>query len=89
MQKRIINTDFIEYGGVEQGPNAEIRSGESKFPDYWISSILNIFYLRGHLQVAPEGVKLGPRRSQEVRRSLGPQNGGLRALEEAWDELST
>ena len=38
------NTDFIDYGGVEQGPNAEIRSGESKFPDYWISSILNIFY---------------------------------------------
>jgi hypothetical protein len=37
-----INTDFIDYGGVEQGPNAEIRSGESKFPDYWISSILNL-----------------------------------------------
>ena len=39
-----INTDFIDYGGVEQGPNAEIRNGESKFPDYWISSILNISY---------------------------------------------
>ena len=41
---RRINADFIDYGGVEQGPNAEIRSGESKFPDYWISSILNILY---------------------------------------------
>ena len=36
------------------------------------------------LQVAPVGVKLRPRRSQEVRGSLELQNGGLRALEEAW-----
>ena len=36
------------------------------------------------LQVAPEGVELRPRRSQEVRGSLELQNGGLRALEEAW-----
>ena len=36
------------------------------------------------IQVAPEGVGLRPRRSQEVRGSLDPQNGGLRALEEAW-----
>ena len=36
------------------------------------------------VQVAPEGVELRPRRSQEVRGSLELQNGGLRALEEAW-----
>jgi len=36
------------------------------------------------LQVAPGGVKLSPRRSQEVRGSLQLQNCGLRALEEVW-----
>ena len=36
------------------------------------------------LQVAPGGVELRPRRSQEVRGSPELQNGGLRALEEAW-----
>ena len=34
--------------------------------------------------MAPQGVKLRLRRSQEVRRSLELQNGGLRALKEAW-----
>ena len=36
------------------------------------------------LQEAPGSVELRPRRSQQVRGSLQPQNGGLRALEEAW-----
>ena len=36
------------------------------------------------VQVAPGGVELRPRRSHEVRGSLELQNGGLRALEEAW-----
>ena len=35
-------------------------------------------------QVAPGGVELRPRRSQEVKGSLELQNGSLRALEEAW-----
>ena len=34
--------------------------------------------------MAPGAVELHLRRSQEVRGSLQPQNGGLRALEEAW-----
>ena len=38
----------------------------------------------GRLQVAPGGVELRPRRFQEVRGSPELQNGGLRALEEAW-----
>ena len=33
------------------------------------------------------GVELRPRRSQEVRGSPELQNGGLRALEEAWGEF--
>ena len=36
------------------------------------------------VQVAAEGVELRPRRSQEARGSLELQNGGLRALKEAW-----
>ena len=42
------------------------------------------FCVSGAFQVAPGGVQLGPRRSQEVRGSLELQNGGLRALGEAW-----
>ena len=34
--------------------------------------------------MAPGGVKLCPRRSQEVKGSLELQNGGPRALNEAW-----
>ena len=37
--------------------------------------------------MAPGAVKLRPRRSQEVRGSLELQNGGLRVLEEAWDDF--
>ena len=36
--------------------------------------------LLGRYQVAPGGIELGPRRSQEGRGSLELQNGGLRAL---------
>ena len=42
---------------------------------------------RFRLQVAPGGVELHPQRSQEVRGSPELQNGGLRALEEAWDDF--
>ena len=45
----------------------------------WLFSVL-----LGRLQVVPGGVELRPRRSQEVRGSPELQNGGLRALEEAW-----
>ena len=37
--------------------------------------------------VAPGGVELRPRRSQEVKGRPELQNGGLRALEEAWDDF--
>ena len=43
--------------------------------------------LLGRIQVAPGGVELRPRRSMEVRGSLELQNGGLRALGEAWDDF--
>ena len=43
--------------------------------------------LLGRLLVAPGGVELRPWRSEEVRGSPELQNGGLRALEEAWDDV--
>ena len=47
------------------------------------------FLLRSfRLQVAPGGVELHSRRSQEVRASPQLQNCGLRALEEAWETFS-
>ena len=47
-----------------------------------IPPLLVIWSLR--VEVAPGGVQLAPRRSQEVKRSLELQNGGLRAQEDAW-----
>ena len=37
--------------------------------------------------MAPGGVKLCPRRSQEVKGSPELQNGGLTVLEEVWDDF--
>ena len=57
-------------------------SGIPRFCDFyrvWLFSVLP-----GRLQVARGGVKLRPRRSPEVRGSPELQNGGLRALGEAW-----
>ena len=42
---------------------------------------------QGRHQVARGGVELRSRRSLEVRGSPELQNGGLRALEEAWDDF--
>ena len=44
--------------------------------------------LLGRLQVAPGGVELRPGRSLEFRESEELQNGGLRAVEEAWTMTS-
>ena len=42
----------------------------------------------GHLVLlCPGGSELRPWRSQEVKGSPELQNGGLRALEEAWDDF--
>ena len=41
----------------------------------------------GRLKLVPEGVELRPWRSLEVWGSPELQNGGLRALEEVWDDF--
>ena len=43
--------------------------------------------LMGLIQVTPGGVELRQGRSLEVRGSLELQNGGLTALEDAWDDF--
>ena len=48
---------------------------------------VRFFVFLGRLWVAPGGVELRPWRSQEVRGSPELQNGGLKALEEAWDDF--
>ena len=46
--------------------------------------VCSFFVVLGRLKLVPEGVELRPWRSLEVRGSPELQNGGLRALEEAW-----
>ena len=43
--------------------------------------------LLGHVQVAPGGHELRPRSSSGVRGSLELHNGGLRVLEDAWENI--
>ena len=52
------------------------------FCQVWSFSVL-----LGRLQVALGGVELPPWRSKEFRGSPELLNGGLRALEEAWDDF--
>ena len=55
---------------------------EAFYCQVWSFSVL-----WGRVQMAPEGVELRPWRSLEVRGSPELQNGGLRGLEEAWDDF--
>ena len=50
-------------------------------------TILGFSVVLGRLKLVPQGVELRPWRSLEVRGSPELQNGGLRALEEAWDDF--
>ena len=58
----------------------------------WDDFLLEVFFCQvwsfsvclGRVQVVPGGVQQHPWRSLEVRGSPELQNGGLRALEEAW-----
>ena len=52
------------------------------FCQVWSFSVLLV-----RLHVAPGDVELRLRRSLELRGSPELQNGGLRALEEAWDHF--
>ena len=83
---------FKEVSGGQGKPRAPERwpesSGRGLDDDFLIEAfscqVWSFSVLLGRLQVAPGGVELRPRRSLEVRGSPELQNGGLRALEEAW-----
>ena len=78
-------------GGRSQLWNGGLRALEEAWDDFlleaffcqvWLFSVL-----LGRLRVAPGGVELSPCTSQEIRGGPELQNGGLRALEEAWDDF--
>ena len=80
-----------EVRGSPELQNGGLRALEEAWDDFlieafscqvWLFSVLG-----GRLQVAPGGVELRPRRSQEVRGFPELQNGSLRALEEAWEDV--
>ena len=75
-------------GGSSQLWNGGLRALEEAWDDFLLEAffcqVWSFSVLLGRLWVAPGGVDLRPWRSQEVRGSQELQNGGLRALEEAW-----
>ena len=77
--------------GSPELQNGGLRALEEPWDDFLLEAffcqILSFSVLLGRLGVVPGGVKLRPLRSHEVRGSPELQNGGLRALEEAWDDF--
>ena len=80
-----------EVGGSPELQNGGLRALEEAWDDFLLEAsscqVWSFSVLLGRLWVAPGGVELQPWRSQEVRGSPELQNGGLRALEEAWDDF--
>ena len=81
----------LEVRGSPELQNGALRALEELFDDFLLEvfscQVWSFSVLLGRLRVAPGGVKLRLRRSQEVRGSPELLNGGLRALEEAWDDF--
>ena len=76
---------------VRGSQNGGLRALEEAWDDFLLEAffyqVWSFSVLLGRLQVPPGGVEVRPRRSQEVKGSPEFQNGGLRALEEAWDDF--
>ena len=77
--------------GSPELQNGGLRALEEPWDDFLLEAffcqIWSFSVLLGRLGVVPGGVKLRPLRSHEVRGSPELQNGGLRALGEAWDDF--
>ena len=77
--------------GSPELQNGSLKALEEVWDDFLLEAFFfqlwSFFLLLGRLWVAPGGFELRPRRSQEVKGSPELQNGGLRALEEAWDDF--
>ena len=80
-----------EVRGSPEPQNGGLRGLEEAWDDFLLEAfscqVWSFSVLLGRVQVVPGGVELRPRRSLEVRRSPELQNGGLRALEEAWNDF--
>ena len=80
-------------GGSSQLWNGGLRALEEAWDDFLLEAffcqvwcqVWSFSVLLGRLWVAPGGVDLRSCRFQEVKGSQELQNGGLRALEKAWD----
>ena len=74
--------------GSPELQNGGLRALEEPWDDFLLEAffcqVCSFSVFLGSLWVVPGGVDLRPWRSQEVRGSPELQNGGLRALEEAW-----
>ena len=81
----------LEVRGSPELQNGRLRALEEAWDDFLLEAffcqVWSFSVLLGRLQVAPGGVELHPRKSQEFLGSPELQNGGLRALEEAWDDF--
>ena len=77
--------------GSPELQNGGLRAVEEALDDFLLEAFFcqveSFSVLLGRLWVAPGSVKLQPWRSPEVRGSPELQNGGLRALGEAWDDF--
>ena len=80
-----------EVRGSPELQNGGLRALEEAWDDFLFEAFscqaCSFSVLLGRLKLVPEGVELRPWRSLEVRGSPDLQNGGLRALEEAWDDF--
>ena len=80
-----------ELRGSSELPNGGLRHLEEAWDDFLIEAfscqVWSLSVLLGRFQVAPGGIELRPRRSKEVRGSPELQNGGLRVMEEVWDDV--
>ena len=80
-----------EVKGSPELQNGGLRALEEAWDDFLLEAfscqVCSFFVVLGRLKLVPEGVELRPWRSLEVSGSPELQNGGLRGLEEAWDDF--
>ena len=81
----------LEVRGSPELQNGGLRDLEEAWDDFLVEAfscqVCSFFVLLGRVQVVAGSLRLRPRRSLEARGSPELQNGGLRPLEEAWDDF--
>ena len=81
----------LELRGSPELQNGCLRALEEAWGDFLLEAfscqVCSFSVLLGRLKLSLEGVELRPWKSLEVRGSPELQNGGLIALEDAWDDF--